>query len=184
MAATVSDEQRRAGAGARPAARARPAGAGGRTHVGELVSALGALALLVDLFSVAWYGVAGVPDPTYARPALSIAESGWDGLSIVRWVVLITVVVALGSVVLHASQRDHGVRTDTSAAVTLLGALTSLLLVYRVLLVLPPGSGVIDQKLGAVVGVLCALAITLGGMESISERRALAARARRRAAGR
>jgi hypothetical protein len=183
MAATASDEQRPAGAGARAAASRAPR-AGTRIHVGEMVSASGALALLVDLFSVKWYGVAGVPDPTYARPALSIAENGWDGLSIVRWVVLITVVVALGSVVLHASQRDHGVRTDTSAAVTLLGALTSLLLVYRVLLVLPPGSGVVDQKLGAVLGVLCALAITLGGMESISERRALAARARRRAAGR
>jgi hypothetical protein len=47
-----------------------------------------------------------------------------------------------------------------------------VLLIYRVLIVLPAGTRVIDQKLGAFLGVLCALGIAWGGYESIREQRA------------
>lgn len=153
-----------------PADPPRPA----RIYRGELTSAVSALALLVLMFFTEWYGVAGVPDPSAARPAISTAENAWNGLSIVRWVMLATIIVALGSVVLHATQRSHGTRTDTSLVVVTLGSLTSLLLLYRVLIELPQTSKVIDQKLGAVLGLACALAITLGGFESVREQRTLA----------
>ncbi|MGH2866531.1 MAG: hypothetical protein ACRDNK_03045 [Solirubrobacteraceae bacterium] len=142
-----------------------------RVYRGELTSALGALLLLGLMFLTKWYGVAGVPDPSAARPAVSTAENAWGALEIVRWVMLLTVLAALGSVAVHASQRSHGTRTDTSVIVLTLGGLTSGLLIYRVLLNLPQGSKVIDQKLGAVLGVACALAIALGAVESVSEQR-------------
>jgi len=85
------------------------------------------------MFLTKWYGVAGVPDPSAERPAISTAENGWDGLTLVRWVMLVTICAALGSVILHASQRSLGTKTDTSRVVTALGALTSALLIYRVL---------------------------------------------------
>ena len=153
-----------------------------RVYRGELTSAVGALLLLGLMFLTEWYGVAGVPDPSAARPAVSTAENAWGGLTIVRWVMLLTILAALGSAVLHASQRSHGTRTDTSVIVLTLGVLTSGLLVYRVLLNLPQGSKVIDQKLGAVLGVACALGIALGALESVSEQRRLqrAVRARPR----
>ena len=154
-----------------------------RVHVGELISAGSALLLLVLLFATKWYGVAGVPDPSYARPAISGAEDGWNGLTAMRWVILVTVIAAVGSVCLHASQRTHGTRTDTSRLVAGLGALTSLLLIYRVLIALPGGGTVIDQKLGAVLGLLCALGIAWGGYESILERRTRPGTAARRARG-
>ncbi|MFZ0042024.1 MAG: hypothetical protein WAK93_12010 [Solirubrobacteraceae bacterium] len=143
-----------------------------RVHVGELISAGAAVVLAADLFAAKWYGVAGVPDPSAARPAVSTAENGWDALTIVRWVVIAAIVAALGSVLLHASQRGHGTKTDTSRLVCALGCVTSALLVYRVLINLPGPTMVIDQKLGAVVGVLLALAIAWGGFESIREQRA------------
>lgn len=139
---------------------------------GEVWSAASALALLALMLLTKWYGVAGVPDPSAARPAISSAESGWTGLPLVRWIVLATALVAIGSVLLHASQRRHGAKTDTSRLVAGLGTLTSLLLVYRVLIALPSASKVIDQKLGAVLGLVCAIAVTLGGYESIAEHRA------------
>jgi hypothetical protein len=145
-----------------------------RVLFGELTSSVSAVLLLVVLFATEWYGVAGVPDPSAARPAVTGAESGWTGLSVVRWVVLVTALVAIGSVVLHASQRRHGTRTDTSRLIAGLGALTSLLLIYRVLIALPSGAKVIDQKLGAVLGAICALGIALGGYESIAEHQARA----------
>ncbi len=179
--ASAADDEKPPGSDA--PARSGPPSAP-RVYRGELTSALGALLLLVFMFATKWYGVAGVPDPSAARPAISTAENAWDGLSLVRWVMLLCVFAALGSVVLHASQRSHGTRTDTSLPILGLGGLTFALLFYRVLLVLPQGSRVIDQKLGAVLGLTCALAITLGGVESVHEQRrlqrAVAQRPRRR----
>jgi hypothetical protein len=155
-----------------------------RVNVGELLSAVSALLLLAAMFATEWYGVAGVPDPSYARPATSTAENGFNGLTDIRWVMLLTIVAAIGSVFLHASQREHGNKTDTRRIVTALGALTALLLIYRVLIDLPGNGTVLDQKLGAFLGLLCALGIAWGGYESVIQqraRRAVAApRSRRR----
>jgi hypothetical protein len=168
MAATITPESIEA----ESAPASGPPSRATRVHVGELVSVLCALALAVDLFAASWYGVAGVPDPSAARPAISTAENGWDGLTIVRWIILATIAAALGSVILHASQRGHGTKTDTSRVVAALGCVTSVLLVYRVLIATPAPSMVIDQKLGAILGVLLALGIAGGGYESIREQRA------------
>jgi hypothetical protein len=158
-----------------PASAAAPAPAvAPRVLFGELTSSASAVLLLVFLFATDWFGVAGVPDPSAARPAISGTETGWQGLSVVRWVVLATALVAIGSVLLHASQRRHGTKTDTSLLVTGLGSLTSRLLIYRVLIALPSGAKVIDQKLGAFLGLICALGVALGGYESIAEHRARA----------
>jgi hypothetical protein len=142
-----------------------------RVYRGELASAISALLLLALMFATKWYGVAGVPDPSAARPAVSTAEDAWNGLTTVRWVMLATILAALGSVVLHASQRRHGARTDTSRVLLGLGSLTFVLLLYRVLIDLPQPDRVIDQKLGAVLGLACALGIALGGVQSVDEQR-------------
>lgn len=143
-----------------------------RILFGELTSSVSAVLLLIVMFATEWYGVAGVPDPSAARPAVSGAESGWTGLSMIRWVILVTALAAIGSVLLHASQRRHGTKTDTSRLIAGLGSLASLLLIYRVLIVLPSGAKVIDQKLGAVLGLVCALGVALGGYQSIAEHQA------------
>jgi hypothetical protein len=157
-------------------------------HHGELLSAVSALSLLPVMFLFSWYGVAGVPDPSAARPAITSAENAWNALTVLRWVMLLTIAVTLGSVVLHASQRSHGSRTDTSGVITVLGSVTAALLGYRVLISLPASNEVIDQKFGAVLGLVCALGIALGGYESTRERHArpakLAARSRSRLASR
>jgi hypothetical protein len=145
---------------------------------GELISTISALALLVLMFGFAWYGTAGVPGRSPTQAAASGSENGWDALHIVRWLMVATIVAALGSVALHLSQRRHGSQTQTGAAVTLLGAVTAALVTYRVLIGLPSPHVVVDQKLGAVLGVLCALGIAVGGFESLREERALARRPR------
>jgi hypothetical protein len=155
-----------------------------RVHHGELTSATSALLLLVLMFAAKWYGVAGVPDPSAARPAISTAVNGFNGLTYVRWVMLLTICAALGSVLLHASQRSHGTKTDTSRVLAALGSLTAILLVYRVLIAFPAPSRMIDQKLGAYLGLLCAFGVVLGARQSMLEQqartRASSARQRRR----
>ncbi len=169
MATATTDQQ--ATSGGDEAASGAPARAP-RIRVGALVSATSALALLVIMFATEWYGVAGVPDPSAVRPAVSTAENAWHGLTVTRWVLLAAIVASVGAVVLHASQRAHGNKTDTSLIVAALGALSAVLLIWRVLIVLPSGNRVIDQKLGAFLGLLCTLGIAWGGYEAIREQRA------------
>jgi hypothetical protein len=169
MATATTDQQAPSGGDeAATGAPARPP----RIRVGALVSATSALALLVIMFATEWYGVAGVPDPSAVRPAVSTAENAWHGLTVTRYVLLAAIVASVGAVVLHASQRAHGNKTDTSLIVAALGALSAVLLIWRVLIVLPAGNRVIDQKLGAFLGLLCALGIAWGGYEAIREQRA------------
>jgi hypothetical protein len=140
-----------------------------RVHTGELMSASSALLLLALMFLTKWYGVDGVPDPSAARPAVTTAVNGWNGLTSVRWVMLVAICAALGSVVLHATQRSHGSKTDTSRVLVALGSLTAALLIYRVLIAFPAPSRMIDQKLGAYLGLLAAFGIVLGGRQSMLE---------------
>jgi hypothetical protein len=175
MATATTDPQTPASADEAPSG---PPGRTPRIRVGALVSATSAIALLVIMFATEWYGVAGVPDPSAVRPAVSTAENAWHGLTVTRWVLVATIVASVGAVVLHASQREHGNKTDTSLVVATLGTVSAGLLIWRVLIVLPAGTRVIDQKLGAFLGLLCALGIAWGGYEAIREQRA-----RGRAAG-
>jgi hypothetical protein len=155
-----------------------------RVHRGELISATSALVLLADMFLLKWYGVVGIPGPFAARSAISTAENAWNGLSVVRWLMLLTIAVTIGSVVLHATQRSHGARTDTSGLITALGTITAALLVYRVLIDLPSLNEVVDQKIGAYLGLLAAVCLAFGGYESMREERARARRATTRAKSR
>jgi hypothetical protein len=134
-----------------------------REHRGELVSVASAVLLLAAMFALAWYGVDGIPGRT---PRLVWTEDAWDALSLVRWLMLATVLAVLGSALLHFSQRFHGARTETGLAVTILGTFTAGALIYRVLIALPAPAQVVDQKLGGFVGVVCALGIAYGGLES------------------
>jgi hypothetical protein len=145
-----------------------------RLRQGELISAISALVLLVLMFALKWYGLAVTPSPSAKRAAVSSAENAWNGLTIVRWLMLVTILAALGSVLIHARQRGHGVKTDTSRVITALGTLTAVLLFYRVLIDLPSPAEVVDQKLGAYLGLLAAIGIAYGGYESIREERARA----------
>lgn len=146
------------------------AGAPGPRREGELIAAGAGLALLVLMFALKWYGVIGLPHGA-DRSAISSATSAWQQLEGVRWVMLLTALVAIGAVILHVSQHSHGAQTDTGALVAGLGALTTLLLANRVLVDLPAASSVVDVKLGAFLGLLAAVGIVLGGAQAIRDER-------------
>jgi hypothetical protein len=148
-----------------------------RLRKGALIAAGSALALLIVMFAMEWYGVDEVPGQVSAHNPLTHADNAWQELTIVRWLMLLTIAAAVGSVLLHGSQRAHGAKTDTGAVVAALGALTAAVLIDRVLIDLPSANSVVDQKLGAYIGILCAIGIALGGYEQM-----LVERARRRRA--
>jgi hypothetical protein len=137
-----------------------------RVYTGELISFVSALALLPIMFLLDWYGVVGLPLRA-RRSAITTAENAWRVLIDLRWLMLLAIAAAVGSVLLHVSQRSHGAKTDTSLPVTAIGTVTALLVGYRVLIDLPNSRSVVDVKIGAYLGLLCAMGIAIGGYESI-----------------
>jgi hypothetical protein len=153
-------------------ARVRAERRAGLTH-GDVIAAASALALLVLMFATRWYAVAGIPG-TSAHAEAVTTENAWSGLADLRWLMLLTVVVAAGGVLIHGRDVSASAVALTRLAVAGLGSLTALLLTYRVLIDLPAPSQVVDQKLGAVLGVISAYGIALGGYEAIRGQRARA----------
>ncbi len=138
---------------------------------GELIAATSALLLLIVMFALKWYGVVRLPHAA-DRSGSSSAVNAWTQLAGLRWLMLFTILVCIGAVVLHASQRTHGAQTDTGVLIAGLGGLTAALLANRILIDLPAPSSVVDVKVGGYLGLLCAVGIALGGYQAIREERA------------
>jgi hypothetical protein len=152
-----------------PPAVGRTASSSARAPAGELLSAVSALLLLALMFALKWYGVVALPHAA-RRSGVQSASSAWNQLSDVRWMMLLTVLVTLGSVTIHLTQRSHGSQSDTSAVITLVAAVTAALLVYRVLIALPSPTYVVDAKIGAYLGLLAAVGVMIGGFQSFRAR--------------
>lgn len=125
----------------------------GRLRRGELLAGVSALVVLVLMFALKWF-----------RPAGSHSLNGWNGLTHLRWLVLVTIVAALALVYVQASSRAPAFPVSMSVAVTLVGAITFLWLAYRVL-ISPPS----HEQAGAFLGLLGTLGIACGGYMSMHE---------------
>ena len=134
---------------------------------GELPAAVCALALLVSMFALAWFGVDGIPGRT---PAKVMTVDAWNGLSVVRWPMLLTVLLALLSVPVHWTQRRHGAKTNLAPALLVTSTVTAALVAYRVLIALPDARAVVDQKLGALLGLACALGVAVSALAAVRTR--------------
>jgi hypothetical protein len=140
---------------------------------GELVCAACATVLLVSMFALQWYGLDALPVRGSRRTSLVGTENGWHALTAGRWLMLLTVLAALVSILLHATQRGHGAKTSTGGFLTSAGLVASAFLIYRVLIDLPSADRVVDQKLGALIGLLGALGFAAGGWQAMREERGL-----------
>jgi hypothetical protein len=139
-----------------------------RLRVGALLSTGGAVVLLISMFALRWYGIDALPSRPESAGAAT-ATGVWHELSIVRWLLLLTIVAALGAALIRAVRRAP--RSDAAAgrAVAALGAISTLALIDRVLIDPPAPAAIVDVKLGAYLGLLGAVAIALGGLEAARE---------------
>jgi hypothetical protein len=139
---------------------------------GELVSAACAVMLLVLMLAAAWYGVDQIPTQAGSRGASPLAETGWEGLTGIRWLVLLTVVLALAAVAAHAGRPARQTIAAVRLALLVLSSATAVALIIRVLIDLPASDRVVDQKLGAVLGMIASLGVVLGAVAAVREQRA------------
>ena len=117
----------------------------------------GASAVLLAIFMVGgkWYGDAG-------RTGGSV--TGWQALTDLRWLLLVTILAAAGLVFTQVARRAPAVPVTMSLVVMLLGIVTVVALIYRVL-ISPPA----HEEAGAYLGLLFAIGIMCGGYFSLRQ---------------
>lgn len=134
-----------------------------------------AVAFFVFLFFFKWYGgsVKGVGPVGSVNYGSS--STGWSTFTNSRWIWLITIIVALGSVALVALQRRLESPIQPSVIVAGFGALSTVLILYRIIHH-PHGSagfaGVEASygiKIGIWLGLIAAAALTYGGYLQMTE---------------
>lgn len=140
-----------------------------RLRRGEIVAGACAVLLLVFLLLLEWYGLSAVPAPTASRVGSATSFTGWGSLTHLRWLLLLTIVAALGLTFLQASQRAPALPVSMSVIVTVLGLLSVLALLYRVVINVPGSDDLLEQRPGAWLGLASAIGILYGGYASMRE---------------
>jgi hypothetical protein len=124
---------------------------------GEAPAAACGIGLVISMFALKWYGISGRSSSVVG------AIDAWRGLTVLSWLMLATALVAVASAALHLGQRGHGAKTDTSLLIAGPGTVTAALVTYRVLIHMPDSHAVVDQKLGALIGLAFALGLAGSG---------------------
>ncbi|MGN6869867.1 MAG: hypothetical protein ACTHMY_15850 [Solirubrobacteraceae bacterium] len=124
----------------------------GRLRRGELLAGVGAVLLLVFLLAGKWYGHGGG------------ARTGWQALTGLRWLLLITIAAAFALVATQVTRRSPAIPVTLSLIVAVLGLITVLALIYRVLISAPA-----HEQAGAFLGLLFAIGLAYGGYLSLRE---------------
>ncbi|HUA07076.1 MAG TPA: hypothetical protein VMB27_24430 [Solirubrobacteraceae bacterium] len=126
-----------------------------RLRRGEWLAGASAVLLAIFLVAGKWYGGAG---------RTGGSETGWQALTDLRWLLLVTIVAAVGLVFAQATRRAPALPVTMSLVVLLLGIITVVALVIRVLIDPPP-----HQEAGAYLALLSAIGVALGGYFSLRQ---------------
>jgi hypothetical protein len=133
-----------------------------------------AIAFFIFLFFFKWYGVSSNVS-SIAGVNVNISKSGWSVFTNSRWIWLITIIVAIGAVVVVAARLKLDTPVKPSVLVAGLGALSTLLILYRIIHH-PTASASIGNfhasagiKIGIWLGLIAAAGITYGGYRAMQD---------------
>ena len=132
-----------------------------RLRTGEALAGAAGLVLLVDLF-LTWYENVAVKGAALASAGADTTADAWQSFAAIDLWLALTGLVAVALAALTASQHSPAVPLATSVAVTFIGAVATVLVLYR--LVNEPGADkLIDVRYGAFIGLMACVAVTAGG---------------------
>ena len=137
----------------------------GRLSQGQVIAAVGGIALLVAMF-LPWIGISGPSLPAGLPGGVdtSSSENIWKGSSLDIYL-LITGVVALLPPLL-ALTDSAAEFSFLSAATLLLGTVAVILVIAFLTVDFPDGA---DRKIGAYVGLGAAIVIAVGGFRAMQD---------------
>ena len=133
-----------------------------RLRRGEWIAGAGGLVLLASMLLIPWYGL--TRGSSGRGPVFFVAYNvdGWNGLTHGHWVMVLTIIVAFALVYLQGTRKSPALPVTLSLFVTILGVISTLWLLYRDFI-----STAGSLKLGAIIGLLSALAVAVGGWASL-----------------
>src|SRR4051794_8313243 len=130
--------------------------------LGQRIAAAGAVLLFIFFFFFHWYGI--------SVGNLSAGINGWHAHTILRWLVLLTIILAIGDAVRRATSRDVTMPVSPSVVVFGVSALTTLCIAWRVIVDHPgPSNGGIGVEFGAIMGLLSLIAVAVGEFLAMQE---------------
>jgi uncharacterized membrane protein YhaH (DUF805 family) len=142
-----------------------------KLSMGEKIAAVSAILLFIFMFFLTWFGaeVSGIGGFS--------AEGGgnaWSTLELIRFVLLVTIIAALAMTGLRLADSDAEPLMPMSVLVTMLGVLSVLLILFRI--VDPPtfaslGGVSVDATLrvGIFLGLIASAGIAYGGYTTMQE---------------
>jgi hypothetical protein len=134
-----------------------------RLRLGEWVAAVGGVGLFASLFA-SWYGTS-IPVGETAID-LTAGFSAWQSFDVLDIVLVLVAALAVALAVLQATQRSPTLPVGAGVLTVLAGAVAALLIAYRI--VNQPGPNeFFEVREGAWLGLIAAVAIAVGGWESL-----------------
>lgn len=146
-----------------------------RLNRGEAIATVSAAVLFVSMF-LDWYGTELSGGPlTLPGVAFGAGGSAWATLEVISFILMLTIAVTIGAALLVLLGSEWKPAIPTTAAVTVLGGLSFILILFR--MVVPPGFGALGGvsvdatlQLGIFVGLAAAAGIAYGGYRAMGLR--------------
>jgi hypothetical protein len=144
-----------------------------KLNTGEKIAGVSAVLLFIFMF-FDWFGVEISGQGGSVSFGSGAGGSAWDALDFIPIVLVIAIVVALINVFLRLSDSDYEPPVSMNVAVAVLGGLSTLLVLFRI--IDPPGFGTfggvsVDATLefGIFLGLIAAAGIAYGGYRGMQE---------------
>lgn len=131
----------------------------------ERIAAGSAIALFLIMFIFDWFGFGSVET---ALGSIDIGVGGfnaWQSFDVIDIILLLAIIAAVGVAAMSAYGTSANLPVAGSAIVAGMGALGTVLILYRI--IDPPGSA--DREIGVFLGLIASAAMTYGGWEAMQE---------------
>ena len=139
-----------------------------RLGLGEKIAGASAVLLFIFMF-FDWFKV-DVSDGS-GLFSVSFGGSAWDALDVIPIILMLAVIAAIAVAVIRLTDAVFEPPVSMNAVVAILGAISVLLILYRI--VNPPDAGIsgidVSPALGIFLGLLAAAGITYGGYRAMQE---------------
>jgi hypothetical protein len=144
-----------------------------KLNTGEKIAGVSAVLLFIFMF-FDWFGVEISGEGGSVSFGSGAGGSAWDALDFIPIILVVTVAIALVNVVLRLSDSDYEPPVSMNVAVAVLGGLSALLVLYRI--VFPPDFGSFGGvsvegtvEFGIFLGLVAAIGIAFGGYRAMQE---------------
>ena len=138
-----------------------------RLRPGELIAGAGGIVLLLLMF-VDWYAAGGRTEFQGQDLEISLGFTAWQAFSVTDIILALTALAGIGLAVITAARRSPALPVAAGVITMTLGALATLLVLYRILNQ-PGPNDFVEVKLGAFLGFLSVFAIAVGGFRSMRD---------------